>query len=226
MHRYGYIYRVSTFIERLVSPKNDGRNARFVLQTITLIKCLEEVQRANQNVTLNVHANDGIWIFYKGAKLILILPLKDRLRVYLQKSNSREATLFSKLATSHASKGGPFIDKQTKTYRHWHLLPEGFSLLEKFVKALPSVSMRMSFTSMSHPRNFPGDLRQVALDQFEQLGRICPGVFGKTKRHKIGANERIEFDHILPYGRGGATSLLNVQVLCETCNRRKSGAAS
>jgi hypothetical protein len=39
-----------------------------------------------------------------------------------------------------------------------------------------------------------------------------------------GARERLEFDHIIPVSLGGATSARNVQLLCQDCNRRKSGA--
>jgi len=37
-----------------------------------------------------------------------------------------------------------------------------------------------------------------------------------------GSNEQLEFDHIIPVSRGGATSPRNLQLLCKTCNREKS----
>jgi 5-methylcytosine-specific restriction endonuclease McrA len=36
-----------------------------------------------------------------------------------------------------------------------------------------------------------------------------------------GSAEQIEFDHIIPYSRGGADTVGNLQVLCRRCNRRK-----
>jgi len=39
---------------------------------------------------------------------------------------------------------------------------------------------------------------------------------------KCGTNENLEFDHIIPFSKGGANTYRNVQLLCESCNRSKS----
>jgi hypothetical protein len=36
-----------------------------------------------------------------------------------------------------------------------------------------------------------------------------------------GSKERIEFDHIIPISRGGSNTARNIELRCETCNRRK-----
>jgi len=35
------------------------------------------------------------------------------------------------------------------------------------------------------------------------------------------SNEFLEFDHIVPVSRGGSNTYRNIQLLCQTCNRRK-----
>jgi hypothetical protein len=36
-----------------------------------------------------------------------------------------------------------------------------------------------------------------------------------------GSQERLEYDHIIPWADGGSDTARNLQLLCETCNRRK-----
>jgi hypothetical protein len=42
--------------------------------------------------------------------------------------------------------------------------------------------------------------------------------------NKCGSNLKLEFDHIIPVSMGGSNTARNIQLLCEGCNRTKSGS--
>ena len=39
---------------------------------------------------------------------------------------------------------------------------------------------------------------------------------------ECGSNKKIEFDHIIPFSKGGTDTYRNLQILCEKYNRSKS----
>ena len=61
-----------------------------------------------------------------------------------------------------------------------------------------------------HRHSIPSDLRKII---FKRDGGKCV---------KCGSDEELEYDHIIPVTKGGATSENNLELLCKVCNRNKS----
>ncbi len=99
-------------------------------------------------------------------------------------------------------------------------------VVAKFLQSLtlPDAS-KGPIAKNEHPRYIPGAIREIILEEFEDGGRVCLGVDKLSKPHKVGEGVPVEFDHILPFSKGGSNTYKNVQILCLECNRLKSAKA-
>jgi 5-methylcytosine-specific restriction endonuclease McrA len=67
----------------------------------------------------------------------------------------------------------------------------------------------------THSRTIP---REVMLKVIRRDGQIC------QKCHQPVPDNLVEFDHIIPFSKGGASTVGNLRLLCYDCNRSKSDA--
>lgn len=70
--------------------------------------------------------------------------------------------------------------------------------------------------------------QQTVRDDDSDRRRISQYVMDRVWRRDggrcvaCGSQENLEFDHIIPFSKGGSNSYRNIQLLCERCNREKS----
>ena len=69
------------------------------------------------------------------------------------------------------------------------------------------------------PQENNGARRAIPIDIQREVWRRDQG-----RCARCGSQERLEFDHIIPFSMGGSSTTRNIQLLCEKCNRAKGGS--
>ena len=64
-------------------------------------------------------------------------------------------------------------------------------------------------------RAVPRDIMFKVVRRDNHVCQVC---------HQYIPDNEVEFDHIIPYSKGGPTSVSNIRLLCRACNRKKSDA--
>jgi hypothetical protein len=57
--------------------------------------------------------------------------------------------------------------------------------------------------------------KQVMIDVWNRDGGKCV---------KCGSQDKLEYDHIIAFSKGGSNTFRNIQLLCEACNRKKKNS--
>lgn len=60
--------------------------------------------------------------------------------------------------------------------------------------------------------------REVMLKVVRRDNHVCQACHGYVP------DDQVEFDHVIPFSKGGATTVQNLRLLCRTCNRKKSNS--
>ncbi|MFX1420402.1 MAG: HNH endonuclease [Promethearchaeota archaeon] len=67
----------------------------------------------------------------------------------------------------------------------------------------------LRITLQNSPRHIPSEVRKMVWERDKGMCVLC------------GSQERLEFDHIIPFSKGGAHTAKNIRLLCLKCNRRR-----
>lgn len=86
---------------------------------------------------------------------------------------------------------------------------------EAFAATLEAVTRKQKFLlaegfSTTRTRHIPDHIKH---DVWARDGGSCV---------RCGSHDYLEFDHIIPFTRGGANTVNNIQILCRRCNGEKS----
>ena len=75
-----------------------------------------------------------------------------------------------------------------------------------------TINARSTTYSSSRSRYIRNDVKAEAMRR----------AMGRCQRAGCGSTNDLQFDHRIPFSRGGSNDVENIQVLCGVCNRRKS----
>ena len=113
-------------------------------------------------------------------------------------------------------KSGVNFEKGDLVRRHW----------DNFIYYSDSISSEPESFSITVDQDFSMDsnIEQKQLKRESIPQSIKDKVWNRDggKCVQCGSNENIEFDHIIPFSKGGSSTYRNLQILCEKCNRSKS----
>lgn len=119
-----------------------------------------------------------------------------RIRKY---DNSQKATIIEELEREDI--------KRTVYQRERKKMIERETLDELIAEGLV---FNVVLTKNGHREPIPADIANAVWNR--DGGRCC----------MCGSRVELEFDHIVPLSKGGATSFRNLQLLCKKCNLKKS----
>jgi len=83
---------------------------------------------------------------------------------------------------------------------------------ESQLERLRKIRVRAGDLERSRRERIPDEVRTLV---WERDDGVCV---------RCGAEEDLQFDHVIPVAKGGGTSVENIQVLCGDCNRQKSSS--
>jgi hypothetical protein len=140
---------------------------------------------------------------------VMIAVNRDRRRKFVPWPLSRRVC--RSLFISPPRPAPPVLSAATPHHHHgiWHEHVNGH-IPHEHADASPAASGFPPPTGKRNSRYIPNDVKAAAAAR--DLGRC----------RQCGSAEDIHFDHVIPWSRGGAAVLENIQLLCGTCNRRKS----
>ena len=109
--------------------------------------------------------------------------------------------------------GGIYLELSRKTGNGFYSASDPL-LLEAVIDTIVRMTKRqlVGLNSDNSSRHIPQDVRYTVWQRDQgkcvECGVGGPGAY-------------LEFDHVIPYSKGGASTIGNVQLLCRRCNLRK-----
>ena len=102
-----------------------------------------------------------------------------------------------------------YLELGKKTGNGFYSVPDP-EMTEAIIETIVRMSKRQIVKTEEYSRQISQEVKNVVWQRDQARCVQC------------GATNYLEYDHIIPYSKGGASSVNNVQLLCRRCNLAKS----
>lgn len=166
---------------------------------------LDEVVKATQQT---------MYVILVGLKNLTIDDLDFYKRCYIYRTIQK-----GKPISEHRFNGEPF-----ESMVFWHMETGSLIKLDTITIFEDRVCERWKVNNITYPYDPKPKIKRLLFERVaipKDIRTYLLNIYN-NRCAKCSSKHRLEVDHIIPITRGGGNNLENLQILCKTCNVRKS----